>query len=102
MTLDRRRVVKSLTKKGFHEENGKKHILFFYRLDGKETGVFTKVSRGTKYKTLGLGLVKEMAQQCRLSTEQFRSLVRCPLSKEGYRGLIRARIDEEGGPVSHD
>ena len=99
MTLERRRVVKSLGKKGFRKKQGTAHTLFFYQLDERDTAVFTKVSRGTKYKTLGDGLVKEMAHQCRLSIARFRELVACSLSKQEYEDLIREKIEgqEEDG-----
>ena len=92
MTLERRKVEKSLAKKGFCKEEGGKHTLFHYWLDGRKTGIWTKVSRGTKYKTLGHDLVKEMADQCSLKVREFRELIACPMTKKKYADLVRPSL----------
>ena len=85
MNLKRDDVVGSLTRKGFHHSKKKAdHDFYTFRHNGKKTAVYTKVSRGTKYKTLGDTLVSMMAKQCRLSVQEFAELVKCTLSAEEY------------------
>lgn len=41
MGVDRRKAMKSLTKKGFRKEEESHHIYFHHVYEGKETGVYT-------------------------------------------------------------
>lgn len=89
MTLPRDLVKENLPKKGF-EELGGDHIFYHLILEGKKTAIFTKVSRGSKYKILGNDLVLAMARQCKLTTGDFRKLVECTLSHEEYLKKLNA------------
>jgi len=51
----------------------------------------TKISRGTKYKTLSSGLIGAMARQLKLETSEFANLIKCPLSYEAYLQILRSR-----------
>ena len=90
MQLERREVVRALRKKYFTEEKGSRnHDFYFLIVDNKRTGIFTKVSRGTEYKTLQEKLIKSMAEQIRLEKTQFVDLVSCSLSGDGYLKILR-------------
>lgn len=87
MPFDARKVARSLSGKGFLTvEND--HTFFHLYVDGKDCGIFTKISHGEK--EIGTPLAKRMQHQLRLqSTANFRDLVECPLSYEEYVKLLR-------------
>jgi hypothetical protein len=87
-SLKRDDVESSLARKGFTEEAGKDHRYFRLLHQGKDTGIYTKTSRGTGYKALGDGLVSSMAKQLKLQTKEFVQLVDCSLSAEDYLALL--------------
>jgi len=88
MTLPRDLVKENLPKKGFQELGGD-HEFYHLFVDGKKTAIFTKVSRGSKYKILGNDLVLSMAKQCKLTTGDFRKLVECTLSHSAYLDKLK-------------
>lgn len=88
MTLQRDLIKENLPKKGFVEFGGD-HTFYHLVVEGKKTSIFTKVSRGTKYKILGNDLVHAMAKQCKLTTADFRKLVECTLSHDAYLDNLR-------------
>jgi hypothetical protein len=87
LPFDARKVARSLTGKGFRKvEND--HTFFHLYVDGKDAGVFTKISHGEK--EIGTPLAKRMQHQLKLqSLANFRDLVDCPLSFEDYVRLLR-------------
>ncbi|GMV15498.1 MAG: hypothetical protein AMXMBFR56_37220 [Polyangiaceae bacterium] len=94
-SLERDAIESSLTKKGFKEEPGGDHRFFRLIVDGKYTGIVTKTSRGgKKYRTLGDNLVKKMATQVQLTTQEFVKLVECTMTAEEYVALLRERGEE--------
>lgn len=92
-SLKRDDVESSLSKKGFTEQAGGDHRYFRLFYDGKNTGIYTKTSRGTGYKSLGDGLVSSMAKQLKLPTRDFVRLIDCSMSREEYLALL-AEKDE--------
>jgi predicted RNA binding protein YcfA (HicA-like mRNA interferase family) len=89
-SLERDDIESSLLKKGFTAEEGD-HRFFKLVAAGKYTGIYTKTSRGKKYKTLSSELVSKMASQLELTTKEFVSLVDCSLSGEEYLRLLEER-----------
>lgn len=91
-TRSRSVIQDSFAKKGFQEKLGGNHQRFIYfSLQGKKTAVHTKLSRGTKYKTLSDPLIAQMAKQCKLTKGDFLELVDCPLSREDYEKKLKTR-----------
>lgn len=45
--------------------------------------LFTKFSHGST-SDIGIKLIKQMADQCKLGIKDFQNLANCPLSKEDY------------------
>ncbi len=83
--LERRDVLRNLTRKGFQDDRRTAHtVLIHHDAAGQKTGIATLVSRGTKYKTLTSALVSTMAKQCRLTTAQFVQLVSCAMTRDEY------------------
>lgn len=93
MGLERNKVVRALKQKGFQEDParaGQDHEWFRLFVDGQQTSVLTKVSRGSaKYRDLGDDLVRLMARQVKLSNPEFKELVSCTLSGEAYVQKLR-------------
>jgi predicted RNA binding protein YcfA (HicA-like mRNA interferase family) len=88
--LERDEVEAGLKKKGFAEEDGD-HRFYKLKVGERYTGIFTKTSRGKKYKTLGDDLVSAMAKQIKLTRKEFIDLVSCPMSHEQYLALLKER-----------
>ena len=76
MPRDAKNVAAGLKVKGFLSHDGDHH---FYRLfvDGKNTGIRTKISHGEK--EIGDNLLSQMAKQTKLVKKDFLDLVDCPL-----------------------
>jgi hypothetical protein len=91
MPIDRADIEAALEKKGFVLADGDHNFFTYYSKDGQKTSVWTKTSHGSKYKTLGDSLVSAMAQQCRLTTPEFKKFVACPLTRDEYEGLLIER-----------
>jgi hypothetical protein len=98
MPRDRSAVVAALKTKGFAERTeGKNRDLdtFFFVHGGLRRAVFTKVSRGSGYRTIGDDLLGKMAKQLQLTRGDFDLLVECPLGEAEYveklvaRGVLR-------------
>lgn len=74
-------------KKGFVEDRSRDHSYYWLVVDGKETGIKTKISHGeTECRDKLLGF---MATQVQLSRKDFLNLVDCTLGKESYHNLLR-------------
>lgn len=88
--MKQREVESSLVAKGFRRKEGNHHFFVYHRmLDGKKTRIFTKTSHGNS--EIGDSLIKLMADQCNLTSKDFRDLVNCPLNRDAYETRIAAR-----------
>lgn len=93
MSLERRKVSSALKRKGFEEDKSGHHIVYEYvTLDGKESGISTHMSHGSKPKDLGLYLVGEMAKQCKIGKADFRKLVDCSMDQEEYEKAVQEHL----------
>lgn len=83
MPLARSDIEQALQQKGFVYRGGD-HRYYFFEHEGLIRAVFTKVSHGSKYKTVGTPLVIKMAKQLRLTKKQFTALVECSMTQKDY------------------
>ena len=83
-----RAIESALLSKGFKKAN-RDHKWFFLYVDGKKTGVRTKISRG-KEEYSG-GLLRSVLQQVRLNRGEFQDFVACPLSGKQYAAILAER-----------
>ena len=92
MQIPKRKIQQSLLRKGFVRRQGD-HEYFYHVYQGKETGVFTKISRGSsKYKDYGPHLLRLMKQELRLDTmEELLRLLRCPMDGEEYLTVLKGK-----------
>lgn len=88
MPIKSKDFVKALRKKGFRKEEGGSHSKFHYYHDGKKTGVFTIVSRGSGNSEIDNSLVSSIKHQLKLKKDEFMKFVECPLKKEDYQQIL--------------
>lgn len=101
MPVERKTIEKSLPKKGFVSVDQSKHQYFHHEVDGKRTGMYTFVSRGTAYKTIDDSLLSSMKQQLGLdSSRQVRDLLECPMSGDKYNEHLRGKGLIKDTPVA--
>ena len=87
MPYDARKVTASLQRKGFLRRQND-HTFFHLIVDGKDAGIFTKISQGER--EIGTPLAKKMQHQMQLpSSSDFRDFVDCPMSADEYLDLLR-------------
>ena len=92
MPVELKTVEKSLRKKGFVEEERGKHCYFYHELNGKRTGFYTYVSRGTAFKTIDDSLLKSMKAQLGLdSSSEAKRLLECPMSGDDYVRFLQEK-----------
>ena len=88
MQLKRQEIEKGLVRKGFVREDTH-HRYFRLLLKGKDTGVYTYTSHGTKYQTYKEPLLRRMKDQLKLnSLRQLKDLVDCPMNTDQYVKLL--------------
>lgn len=90
MPLGKRDVESALMQKGFVYRGGD-HRFYFFQHETLTRAVFTKVSHGSKPKTINDRLVGRMARQLHLTTSQFRDLVKCDMSHADYIQVLQGR-----------
>jgi hypothetical protein len=88
---DKKDIEAALLTKGF-QSRVSDHTYFIYHTHaGQKTLIKTKTSLGNKPKTIGGDLLHAMAQQCKLTNEQFLQLVDCPLTRDQYEGMLQGQ-----------
>jgi hypothetical protein len=88
MPLERRDVEAAIEQKGFMPSEGDHSFFTYHTQAGQKTSVWTKTSRGIKYKTLGDALVSAMAKQCGLTNGQFKQFIECSLTQERMERIL--------------
>jgi hypothetical protein len=87
MPFDARRIASALTRKGFVERESH-HTFYHLHVNGKDAGVFTKISHGER--EVGDALAKKMQKQMHLpNLAAFRDFVDCPMSAQEYLTTLR-------------
>jgi hypothetical protein len=91
MVISRKLMEKNLPKKGFiYEYHGCDHIFFRHSVDGKYTGIFTKMSHSQKLKDISGDLLTLMRKQLALdSNRQVFDLITCPIGGQEYNQILR-------------
>ena len=85
MPIDRNSLEKALLKKGFILHNkGRDHRYYHFTHNGKTTGIYTKISRGKKYKTISDSLASRIKRQLKLDSNQFDKFIECPMKHIDY------------------
>lgn len=93
MPRERADILTSLTAKGFELEQGSRdHDFLFFAHHGKRQPVYTKLSRGKQYRTIGDPLLSKIARQLHLNRKELDLLVDCPMTREQFLG----RLEKQG------
>jgi len=80
----------ALTKKGFRLDESRDHRYLVLYIEGRDTGIRTKVSHGSR--DYGDDLLSKVQKELRLPTKRdLLGLIDCPLSGDAYVGLLRER-----------
>jgi len=79
-------IVRRLMKKGF-DARMSKHIKLAFIYNGRDTGIRTWVSHGTK--EISDQLLSRMAEQLNLSRQQFLDLIDCRLDEPGLIAIYK-------------
>ena len=74
-----------MSKKGFAQIDSH-HKMFWLYVDGKKTGIRTRISQGEK--TLDDYLIGCMSKQMRLTKKEFTSFVDCTMSGADYQAKM--------------
>jgi hypothetical protein len=89
MPKDRRDIDQGLRNKGFRrEQGGRDHDFYFFEYKGLVAPVYTKLSRGSSYRTIGDNLIGKISRQLHLTTRQFNDLVDCTMSQRAYESCL--------------
>lgn len=92
MALDRAEIERSLKRKGFVLDDGRDHRYYYHERNGRRTGVYTKVSTGSQYRTLHDSTLSKIKKQLRLSTsDELHDFVNCPMTLEMYNAILMQR-----------
>jgi hypothetical protein len=79
----------SLLKKGFVEfTKGRDHDFYFLYINNKKTQIFTKLSRGSKYKTYNRALLDLVKKQLKLNFKQLLDFIDCPIQFQDYLVIL--------------
>ncbi len=92
MRIERKNIIKNLSKKGFKKKEDSHHIYFHYYHNGIDTGVYTYVSHSKKIEDYQGRLLTEVRKQLELDTNcEVVELVNCPMDKERYSKILRQK-----------
>lgn len=89
-SLKKRDVQTNLQKKGFALREGDHVYLHYITLDGRRTGIRTKISHSPKG-DINSGVVSAMARQCQLTTAQFVDFASCTISQDDYERILQTK-----------
>jgi hypothetical protein len=75
----------ALQSKGFQKLKNKDHFRYNLKVGGKISHIGTKISTGSKHKTVGDNLLIQMYKQLRMNNkEDLRKYIKCSYSYEDY------------------
>ena len=90
--IEAKKMDKSLKEKGFVVESSHHKYYRYYTISEKKTHIKTKMSHGSRRKDIDKNLESYMAQQCKLSTGDFRKLIECSIDRVAYEELIKREL----------
>jgi len=92
---ERAQIRSSLIAKGFEERkksgNTDHDYFFLTEHDVKGTPIYTRLSRGSGFKTYGKELLGDLSRQLKLSKEELLQYIDCTLSKAAYIAKLEAQ-----------
>jgi len=80
----------ALTSKGFNKLKKKDHYRYNLEIDGKISHIGTKMSTGSKHKTIGDNLLIQMYKQLKMKDkDDLKRYIRCSYSYDSYITYLR-------------
>ena len=79
-----------LGKLGFVKSEKDHHFYHLFDMDGNMV-VYTKLSHGSKGKSISKGIFGAIARQTALSKKQLQDAVKCPLSRRDYSNILKEK-----------
>ena len=89
MSLEREDIRTALKNKGFREKLKGDHDRYWLYVGEKQQAIFTKLSRGARYRTYGDDLVQAVAKQLKMTKPILRKFVECTVSEADYLQHLR-------------
>lgn len=90
MPIPRKKIKAALLGKGFVHEAASHHDYFHHEVDGRRTGAYAYLSRGSGYKDYSAGLLSSIKRTLLLDTsQQLSNLIDCPMSAAAYAEHVR-------------
>lgn len=86
----RREIQKALCAKGFVEEDND-HYFYTLEYNGKKSAIFTKISKGSDYKTIQQPLLSLMCKQLKLKNHELLELIDCKINYINYIKILKGR-----------
>ncbi len=96
MERERKDIEASLSKKGFVLQDSKRmkrdHRIYHLYHDDKFTGVWTKISTGTRHRSYRDNLLNSMKNQLKLDTrQQLCELIDCGMDEAEYKEILKTK-----------
>ena len=92
MQIQRIDLVRALKSKHFVEDvSSSDHDLYSLVVEGKETAIWTKLSRGRAYRTLQAPILSKIAKQMKLGNTQLVRFAECTVTGDDYLKLLRSQ-----------
>lgn len=93
MQIERRIIESSLLAKGFVRDlKAHHHRYFCHHYEGKETGITTYTSHGSRYKTYHSPLLGRMKKELKLDKiSEVADLLTCPMNGDGYNQILKEK-----------
>jgi len=98
---DRREVDRTLTHQGklrYRLEEGRDHVVCTLVLSGHQFG-WTKISRGSSYRTLDDTLLGKIARQVHLQLGQFKRAIDCAINWPEYARILRQKFPADADKI---
>jgi hypothetical protein len=81
-----------------YKSDDRDHLVYTLELSGYQFG-WTKISRGTSYRTIDDTTLGKIARQVHLQLKDFKSALRCDLNWPDYAAILKATFPAEQDKV---
>ncbi len=89
MPIEREEIRASIQKKGFREELGSTHDMYWFFVGGKRTRWWIRLSRGSDYKVYSDHLIGRQARVLKVRFRDLFSFFECDIKEEQFGEILR-------------
>jgi len=90
MVWERDQIRASLTSKGFALTDDRDHEVLTFVADGLTRAIWTKLSRGKRYKVYSNPRLSDMSHQLKVTRKQLDRLIECDMKQHEYASHLRS------------